>query len=407
MNAFESLLVKKVVAVTNLELQIVKMDSNPELVNENFVTYLSKLCTSIIIDNEGFTNYCNSLLLISRTSNEGLLLVLENKEYMSHNTKIILNVLYGTELLTIELLSISSDLMVDSEEEAINSLYKLAVHAGQIGIFHYNLDIHPHGMFYANDTYLQLTGLTRNHLNLVEYSDYLELLLETEEIIFDKSFNDYSYFSILSGKIDKTENDIIKIKHKVTGEITYFLSSSEVGKRDEENKVIKFGGIIIDITERIHIQKSLIKDTHYDLLTGLANYKKLIVDMKLMKTGFGLYMDLDKFKIVNDTFGHDMGDEVLKQFSRTIEGISSKVDYINAYRLHGDEFFVTINHPDKNICNKFIEELEDSVKKIKIEEIVVEFSTGVTEFTTGMDKDLFIKNGDYKMYEQKIKKSKK
>jgi len=104
------------------------------------------------------------------------------------------------------------------------------------------------------------------------------------------------------------------------------------------------------------------KDAFHDSLTGLMNrksYDKILKERFDAKEPFALmFIDLNKFKAINDTYGHDAGDEVLKEVSKRLKSVMGEEEYL--FRLGGDEF-VIISTKKKAFIPKFIQRLEDSV----------------------------------------------
>lgn len=124
-----------------------------------------------------------------------------------------------------------------------------------------------------------------------------------------------------------------------------------------------------DITERQAAEEHLYRLAHYDSLTGLPNrrlfYETLAREVEAGKDqGWSvalLYLDLDRFKNVNDTFGHSMGDELLRQVAERILSCTRVRDTVS--RLGGDEFgliAITTNEPDDvaNMAEKLVEVLQ-------------------------------------------------
>jgi diguanylate cyclase (GGDEF)-like protein/PAS domain S-box-containing protein len=108
------------------------------------------------------------------------------------------------------------------------------------------------------------------------------------------------------------------------------------------------GGLVLnyrDITERALYQEQLTQQAFQDPLTGLPNRARLMerLDFALGQRGSSvglLFLDLDGFKQVNDTLGHDAGDELLRQVSRRFSGCLREGDVLA--RLGGDEFIVLL-----------------------------------------------------------------
>jgi diguanylate cyclase (GGDEF)-like protein len=118
-----------------------------------------------------------------------------------------------------------------------------------------------------------------------------------------------------------------------------------------------------DIKKREKVEKELWENVYLDTLTGLGNRKKLYEDLEIRLERFKynfeetslLFIDLDRFKLINDSLGHLVGDFVIQ---KTAESLSSMLAPHKTYRLGGDEF-VTV------ICGKHTQaELEDKVQNI-------------------------------------------
>ncbi|TYS18511.1 EAL domain-containing protein [Rossellomorea vietnamensis] len=126
----------------------------------------------------------------------------------------------------------------------------------------------------------------------------------------------------------------------------------------------KVTGVVIEITEQIKYKEKFQYLAHHDPLTGLPNrtYLKnhLILEEKNLPFSL-LFIDLDRFKIVNDTQGHEFGDllliEVSKRFKQCIYGKDSLIRY------GGDEFIIILDNADKEetieICKKIIHEFRE------------------------------------------------
>jgi diguanylate cyclase (GGDEF)-like protein len=290
----------------------------------------------------------------------------------------------------------------------INQIYELAINTGQIGIFFYDIDKHDKAYFDANDIYADLIGIDQQDNGLYLLKDFESSLLSIEEEIQDVVDVKIHLDKILAGEVEGSDNQILKIKHQKTGEIKYFLSSSRIEERYEDDSPRKLGGIIMDITERIQMQKKQALFAYSDELTGLPNKRKLIKDLsKLPDNGVGIFFDLDNFKKINDTYGHQMGDQILAAFGKALQSIVSPIENAEAYRLYGDEFFAFIPHLNTSTAEPIIKKFKTLISKIHKQfhiEMKVDTSYGMTNYTKDMDLDEFIKQSDYAMYQNKINK---
>ncbi len=139
----------------------------------------------------------------------------------------------------------------------------------------------------------------------------------------------------------------------------------------DRNKNI-MGAVIIlrDVTEVRTMEKRLSYQASHDALTGLINRREFEVRLKQIirnaiteKANHSIcFLDLDKFKIINDTSGHAAGDEFLKQVSNSIQSLLRQTDVLA--RLGGDEFAIILDgcsiYQAKIICNEIIKKIKDS-----------------------------------------------
>lgn len=133
----------------------------------------------------------------------------------------------------------------------------------------------------------------------------------------------------------KTDNDSLKLEYAARDKSAFFMMTvvPMAWKGDRLTRVMM---IVQDIGEQ-HLLQSL---ANTDGLTGLLNkryFDRVLTVLEQHCQPFALfYMDLDRFKPVNDTYGHDVGDELLKGVAQRLQGCIRSRDY--AFRLGGDEF---------------------------------------------------------------------
>lgn len=127
-----------------------------------------------------------------------------------------------------------------------------------------------------------------------------------------------------------------------------WLRTSKIPLTDIQGRTVAVLGLYEDITERKMMERRLQEMAHTDSLTGLANrayfhhqLERTVARARRNGATFALmYLDLDKFKAVNDTHGHEVGDRLLKGFAQRIKGVLRETDIVA--RLGGDEFALTI-----------------------------------------------------------------
>ena len=169
------------------------------------------------------------------------------------------------------------------------------------------------------------------------------------------------------------------------------------------------------IAQDIGQKHELEKLANTDALTGLYNERYLSERLKrngkLRKKFAMFYLDLDRFKPVNDTYGHDMGDRLLKAVSRRLCECIRKTDY--AFRIGGDEFSLIIE--EGNINDEFCEMMVRRIKRVidrpfNIEGrlLSVDTSCGYAIYPEHSQKiDEIRIMADHRMYEDKTQNRKK
>ena len=143
------------------------------------------------------------------------------------------------------------------------------------------------------------------------------------------------------------------------------LSVSEVGIKGQK----LYSAIVRDISDRKKADEKLSYQAKHDPLTGLVNRfefesrtKRLLSTIKHKKDEHALcYLDLDQFKVVNDTCGHAAGDELLRQLSSVLSGIVRHRDTLA--RLGGDEFGVLMEHCSLEQAYRVAESLQKAIQE--------------------------------------------
>lgn len=179
--------------------------------------------------------------------------------------------------------------------------------------------------------------------------------------------------------------------------------------KDEHSEVINYVGIFSDITHEKQQQEKLKQMAHYDELTQLPNrtlftdrFNQAIARSDRYKTLLAiLFLDLDKFKPVNDELGHDVGDKLLIEVAERIKNILRKEDTVS--RQGGDEFALLlgdINSIDevKGMTRRIHQALSEPFK-IDGHSITIGASSGVTLYPLDKsDLDTLIRHADEAMY---------
>jgi diguanylate cyclase (GGDEF)-like protein/PAS domain S-box-containing protein len=185
-------------------------------------------------------------------------------------------------------------------------------------------------------------------------------------------------------------------------------------KRDKEGKVYGFRGIGHDITERKHAEEKIKYLATHDSLTGLPNrlmFSQLlnhaIQSARRYTRQFAvLFIDLDRFKIINDTLGHEAGDQLLQEIAMRLKQTLRAVDVVA--RLGGDEFVIFIEGVSDSSQAATVSHniLTTIIKPITImgQERHITASIGISVFPKDAeDEQSLMKNADMAMYLAKEK----
>ena len=177
---------------------------------------------------------------------------------------------------------------------------------------------------------------------------------------------------------------------------------------DENNNISHFVGVFSDITKRKETEAELRKLASSDTLTGLPNRSYFQANQaRLVKSNIShalLVFDLDNFKKINDSLGHQIGDAILCQVAQRMLTLGRKQDTV--YRLGGDEFSIIIEGTnDIHTITSLAKDILRTVAlpfKIKNQEIVLYSSIGIVLFPEdGITGHELLKNADTAMYHAK------
>jgi diguanylate cyclase (GGDEF)-like protein/PAS domain S-box-containing protein len=196
------------------------------------------------------------------------------------------------------------------------------------------------------------------------------------------------------------------------GEIRWMLTRG-VAVRNEDGTVIRMAGSLTDVTARKLAEQQLVYDAFHDGLTGLANRALFIDRLSVVLAArrrqphfrFAvLFLDLDRFKNINDSLGHTTGDKLLQDIARRIDKTLRPGDTIA--RLGGDEFAILLSHVEDlgdavHVAERIQEIISTSVV-ISGHEVYVTASIGIalsTEETRGPED--ILRDADIAMYRAK------
>lgn len=176
------------------------------------------------------------------------------------------------------------------------------------------------------------------------------------------------------------------------------------------NGVTEFTAVVRDITDRAQLMEQLKKQAGTDALTGLPNRREFLdfVDKALGADDVlsAFILDIDFFKKINDSYGHDAGDEVLRVLAKV--GLSVMQDSNVFARWGGEEFVAALPGADANVAHKVAEQLRLRIEQHdfehawRLEAIPFTVSIGVVTREAGeRDVDALMKRADRALYRAK------
>lgn len=167
-------------------------------------------------------------------------------------------------------------------------------------------------------------------------------------------------------------------------------------------------GVTYDITREKASQEMIRHLAYHDALTGLANRVQLTSDLRkeLNKAHKNpspvslLFLDLDNFKFINDSMGHETGDEILVLLSRRIQKMLPQEN--KSYRFGGDEFIILAPHGDPEKMAEQLMQLFEEPFYVSEHEFFLSCSIGIAQYPESADNGSeLIKNADTAMYRAK------
>ena len=195
----------------------------------------------------------------------------------------------------------------------------------------------------------------------------------------------------------EVRNAELVLKRKDGSKIVVLENSRAV--RDADGRVLFYEGTLTDITAAHELSQQLSYEASHDALTGLANRREFELRLQRalemsLATGAEhamLYLDLDRFKTVNDTSGHVAGDELLRQLGEVLQQRVRANDVVA--RLGGDEFAVLLHNCKPEDAQQVGANLLKTVEEF-------EFIWGTNRFTLGVSIGLVSINSHFKRLTQ-------
>jgi diguanylate cyclase (GGDEF)-like protein/PAS domain S-box-containing protein len=180
--------------------------------------------------------------------------------------------------------------------------------------------------------------------------------------------------------------------------------------RDDASEVLE--GTVIDITQRKNAERQIVHQAYHDALTGLPNrmllFDRLTQALSLARRderGLAvLFLDLDQFKLVNDTLGHAAGDRLLVEVARRLQNAVRECDTVA--RVGGDEFTLLLRNLDEgNDAARAAKKVLDAIARpldVDGQRLYLTTSIGISMYPAdGQEAEALLTNADIAMYRAK------
>jgi diguanylate cyclase (GGDEF)-like protein/PAS domain S-box-containing protein len=310
-----------------------------------------------------------------------------------------LSAVYEELTATEEELRAQYEELQDNEEIIRNNeeRYRLAIEGANDAIWEWNL---ANNSFFISEKWTDITG----HDIFSNFNDiYNKYIFHIDKASAEKDLTE----AIDNNKIYKSEFRVIA----KDGSIKWLLNRGKL-LRDSDGNAVKMAGSTTDISEQKFNEQKIEQIAYFDVVTNLPNRYYFMQKLKEIlnsnalcnKSSALLFLDLDEFKRINDTLGHDKGDYVLKEISIRLQA-SLPLNSI-AGRFGGDEFLVLVPEFD-NI--KELEVISSNILKVFKDPFII---NGTFNYVTtsigisiapidGKDPEVLLKNADTAMYRAK------
>lgn len=287
------------------------------------------------------------------------------------------------------------------ELEISDERYALAVKGSNDGIWDWNFNTHT---VFLSSRWFEILEIARGDTT-VDPDEWISLIHP----------EDVDRFKEAVDPREKLDGELFEVEYRmknVRGEDRWVRTRGAVN-RDRQSGTFRVAGSQTDVTDWKNVESSLREAAFVDSLTGVStrpvvfdrlqhlinkNLRERTVDFAV------LFLDLDGFKSVNDTYGHDTGDLLLVETAQRLLQNVRPSDTVG--RIGGDEFVVIVEQTDphytyENVASRIIDAVESEIE-IDGERLHVSVSIGIATYTALVDSpDVLVSNADTAMYKAK------
>ncbi len=301
------------------------------------------------------------------------------------------------ESLALSVNNMVNDIKHSKEEVLKNKSYLQAVLEAQKNILFVIKDAE---ILSVNRAFLDFFSVESIKSFYNRYEKICEMFLDDEGYL-QCSFDDNEWKNFIVENRATTHKVKLKKEDKV---YVFIVDVSPIEGADKNQFVVSFTDITELETERERFERA----ASTDALTGIANRLKFntileqqIAFSKRYKEPFSLIMfDIDDFKRVNDTYGHQAGDEVLVVIAQSVSEMIRKSDTLA--RWGGEEFAIIVPQTKEKEAAKLADKIRKKIEKIRFAEgFRLTCSFGVKAYHDEIDSDIFIQETDALLYHAK------
>lgn len=290
--------------------------------------------------------------------------------------------------------------LVEKKTYELNQMkkrFELAVDGADLALWDWHIETDD---VYMNDRWAQMLGFEKKDISPTT-AGWKKLLHPNDKEDTDKKLKDH-----LEGK-----TDIYRAEYRmqtIDGSWKWILDTGKVFERDADGRALRATGIHLDITDSKEKEQLLEKMSVTDHLTQIYNRVRLHEELNKEIERFVRYnikfslimFDIDHFKHINDTYGHDAGDSILVELTQVVQDNIRTVDLFA--RWGGEEFMILAPNIGEEQADQFAEKIRMAIEEHEFGSAPhVTCSFGVCEYKERYNNVMFLKKVDNALYQAK------
>ena len=253
-------------------------------------------------------------------------------------------------------------------------------------------------MIFSNDNFLNFFKIDDLDSFETEYKQLSSLFLKNEEL-FTPTFNNEKYWVEEILKLEKSKRIVSLFNIQLSTSQSFLVSAITID--ETAHSII----IFTDITDLTMEKKKFQHKAFTDALTGIHNRayfneilaKHMMISQREKKPFSFIILDIDRFKNINDTYGHQVGDEILKELVKIISKHTRKTDTFA--RWGGEEFVKILSDLSLEKATEIAEFIRIKIENHKfVDDLKVTCSFGVSQFHNSDTQESLIQRADKALY---------